>query len=164
MFGQKQGEHGKISGEKQLRLLRKELTELREIKFRQYVWDNDDKSGPGRMVDWNEMLAEEGESLSCCFRFEFSNASPLMQFTGLKDKNGREIYEGDIVTGNWYSYEEPTSCVTGIVEYWQGWCAFIIHDAEMKVLAEMNGHGAYHFEFEVIGNVYENPELLKGAD
>ena len=86
------------------------------------------------------------------------------QGTSLHDKTGREIYEGDIVTGNWYSYEEPTSCVTGIVEYWQGWCAFIIHDAEMKVLAEMNGHGAYHFEFEVIGNVYENPELLKGAD
>ena len=124
---------------------------MREIKFRQYVWDNDDKSGPGRMVDWNEMLAEEGESLSCCFRFEFSNASPLMQFTGLKDKNGREIYEGDVVRSVEGSdrLERIAPVICESPTRWT-WDCFGNIDIALSF-----------GDIEVIGNIHENPELLK---
>ena len=68
----------------------------------------------------------------------------LMQFTGLKDKNGKEIYEGDIFKKSNYFYQVVFE--DGMFGVWTknyGW----------KVLTK--------FKFiEVIGNIYENPELL----
>lgn len=89
------------------------------------------------------------------------DGSTVGQYTGVKDKNDVKIFEGDILQGNWYSYEEPTDSIFGIVEYFEGWCAFIIHDHEMDVLAELTGNGSYHYDFEVNGNIYENPEILQ---
>lgn len=79
----------------------------------------------------------------------------LMEFTGLQDKNGKEIYEGDIVKGNGY---EKT-----IVEFKHG--AFIIgyHNgsstSERPKLIQNNATKTAN-RIEVIGNIYENPELL----
>lgn len=78
-------------------------------------------------------------------------AYDLMQYTGLKDKNGVEIYEGDIVKVNDY-YDNI--CFEGIVEF---------DNASFNI----NQFGAmYHYrwvdyEVEVIGNIHENPELLE---
>lgn len=75
----------------------------------------------------------------------------LLQYTGLKDKNGKEIYEGDIVRYN-----------TGeawIVK-WSGRGGFIYADNGNKNTAATNQLPDMH-EVEVIGNIYENPELLK---
>ena len=82
------------------------------------------------------------------------------QYTGLKDKNGKEIYEGDVVTACWYDYEEPNHDMTGVVEFTQGWMAYWIADYENKEFSEINGCGYYSWTIEVIGNIYENPELL----
>lgn len=76
----------------------------------------------------------------------------LMQSTGLKDKNGKLIYEGDIVKLN--------NKVTAIIEFYRGifGCRF---DKEKKDFTRFLGVGAYSdFEIEVIGNIYKNPELL----
>ena len=66
----------------------------------------------------------------------------LMQFTGLKDKNGKEIYEGDIV--KYYNASVKS------VEWYQG--GFYLSGVSHNPIDEN--------DVEVIGNIYENPELL----
>ena len=74
----------------------------------------------------------------------------LMQFTGLKDKNGKEIYEGDIFTFT----NGPRKTV-----------AKVVFEEAMFKMKDNNGWGAMILQregdMEVIGNIYENPELLK---
>lgn len=77
----------------------------------------------------------------------------VMQYTGLKDENGMEIYEGDILQFS----GRVVAC--GIVKYNENLCCFqachkmscwlICKESEVKV--------------EIIGNIYENPELLEGV-
>jgi uncharacterized phage protein (TIGR01671 family) len=107
---------------------------MREIRFR--AWDEDEKM----MVQWNELRDTQ------LFNDGFDNDHcVLMQFTGLKDKNGKEIYEGDIVKGKKY---------TGPVEYYLD--GFRIYsDPCSEGLADWG-----YDEREVIGNVFENEELL----
>ena len=71
----------------------------------------------------------------------------LMQFTGLKDKNGKEIYEGDIVCADRHS--APNFQVI----FHEG--AFRLRDHINRIMNQVTSG------FEVIGNIYENPSLLK---
>jgi len=77
---------------------------------------------------------------------------PLMQYTGLKDNDGKDIYEGDII--KWiYSYSEfedlneLTEFDTDVIEN--------IWDVDKWRGCES------HFELEIIGNIFENPELME---
>jgi len=113
---------------------------MREIKFR--AWDKSRK----KMNDWTWFDTEPIKILD-----EFNPGFIWMQYTGLKDKNGKEIYEGDII-------EYPVAQIMGgsmnfksVVE-WENsstWCGYNV---------------LYFQKCEIIGNIYENPELIKKED
>ena len=81
----------------------------------------------------------------------------VMQSTGLKDKNGSEIFEGDIV-----KYEAGCNTVTEEVAYDKNFAGFGVRDADTDIiftflqLADV----VDLISLEVVGNIYQNPELL----
>lgn len=90
-----------------------------------------------------------GEVLDNPYRFE------VEQYTGLKDKNGKEIYEGDIITVMGYG--------TYIV-FWREWdSSFSLKpiDTVKEETRVLMLCGDWESDYEVIGNIHENPELLE---
>ena len=79
------------------------------------------------------------------------------QYTGLTDKNGKRIFEGDIVEGNseYFTYTHPY----GKVVYDGGQYLISFDD----VLEDIECLGAWANDVEIIGNIYDNPELLEGS-
>jgi uncharacterized phage protein (TIGR01671 family) len=113
---------------------------MREIKFRAFV---DGQMGKPYNPHDPAFLSSGGI---------FPEGTVFMQYTGLKDKNGKEIYEGDIVI---YQMLEGT-IIHDVTEYIEevhfvdG--SFDVDGAPLYVVSE---------GCEVIGNIYENPELLQ---
>lgn len=111
----------------------------REIKFR--AWDEVSE----KMLNWNYFL---DTNMKNTFIAPESTGLILMQYTGLDDKNGKEIYEGDIA-----KYEN----MIGKIMFFNG--SFILSDFEETEEWEL---GVINEELEIMGNIYDNPELLGG--
>lgn len=111
---------------------------MREIKFR--AWDKLYKE----MKDWDELRYEENG-------YTFSHPDyEIMQYTGLKDKNGKEIYEGDIIDKMIVTYSGDNKESLGMNVGW-----YLQRD-DFESWTELNSN-----DFNVvIGNIYENPKLL----
>ncbi|WP_277680182.1 YopX family protein [Gracilibacillus dipsosauri] len=89
----------------------------------------------------------------------------LMQYTGLKDMNGNEIYEGDVVRFCDFASDITgghmgDSIITGVVTY--DYAMWFINDKYDEPELPLCDAHLNDDEFEVIGNIYENPELLEG--
>ncbi|MCM3241303.1 YopX family protein [Cytobacillus oceanisediminis] len=143
---------------------------MREIKFR--AWDNVDfkmyYTGEENNIhfyfDSTTIIAErfkdiyvdtpEGDRYPDV-GYEKLEHLKYMQYTGLKDKNGKEIFEGDIVERNVLAFGEVRTFI-GQVKMFE--CAWWIdtESAAVPLWDEMH-------ELKIIGNIYENPELLEEA-
>lgn len=124
---------------------------MRQIKFRAWVTGQD---GPYMAIQGEPDL----ETLQS-FMFHYGSESNLMQFTGLLDKNGEEIFEGDICK---YSYISPMDneekTYLWRVEYSPGvfWLRSIEgkkYDTPLWIKAS---------KVEIVGNIHDNPDLLGG--
>ena len=122
---------------------------MREIKFRAYHKKNK-KMMPVIAIEAHmEVRVRDKE-------WWYPNFTVLMQYTGLKDKNGKEIYEGDVVEGR---KETSESCynVKSRVFYQDGCPAVEVDKDYHPCLYECCG-------LEIIGNIYENPEMSSAVD
>lgn len=131
--------------------------EMREIKFRAVVIDDDGKerleynvwpTGPSPGMRHLRGFVDNGGFWMDCKRFE--------QFTGLKDKNGKEIYEGDIITCQIYereNFDEYNSYIPIKVSWNEKSSGFFPFDKASQWRSSVE-------EVEVLGNIYEQPELL----
>ena len=126
---------------------------MREIKFR--VWDPaGQQMCPVIAADF-----QDNQSKAFC-RLPKSGAqeifsADLMQYIGVKDKNGVEIYEGDIIRGHTGRYQ-----VDCVVRWSMGNCGFIAEPTIMERTYLCLNPGSTK-SYEVIGNIHENPELAK---
>ena len=129
---------------------------MREIKFR--AWLKEEK----KMVNV-ETIDFTDKSIQYLEKNEFINAYllrrmifddiELMQYTGLKDKNGKEIYEGDIL----FFRDENMKYIV----VWQD-AAFIIKSIEIRKYSEkMCWLDDTEICCEIVGNIYENKKLLE---
>ena len=134
---------------------------MRELKFRAWFHANpkDYVYQRGKLLNPDQMFIDSypGE----CFRFAHEGQPvELMQYTGLKDKNGKEIYEGDILLAD-------EDYVNGDIEMklqikWDAEKAgFYLYDINMEDGAEDDEFYALNNCYQVIGNIYENPALMK---
>ena len=114
----------------------------REIKFR--FWDILSKE----MIDWNFINKEH---LHDYLSLDEGIVIP-MQFTGLHDKNGKEIYEGDIVKSKTHYYNRVKEHFTEVK-----WLEDIENDSFGEPFT--TGYCIRGNEWEIIGNIHENPEL-----
>jgi uncharacterized phage protein (TIGR01671 family) len=130
----------------------------REIKFR--AWNNIEMKNVDQITFTKKTwLCEDGYGVS----MPYQPSVTLMQYTGLKDKKrteqfpeGQEIYEGDILAD-----KNNLDVSMTIVEYDEFLGSYIFkHLAEESLYFRNETYSIYITEVEVIGNVYQNPELL----
>lgn len=93
----------------------------------------------------------------------------LMQSTGLKDKNGVEIFEGDVVVGQQHLTTDSSTPfeIKGLVRYSKRNTMFYLDEKSFGHDKFMNSLGSSIYQFEVIGNVWEDGDLIndgKGAE
>lgn len=129
---------------------------MREIKFR--AWDKENKEW---IANGDPMDLYHSASANC---FLFDNDDydlpkdiEFVQFTGLKDKNGKEIYEGDILSTNTFKNLEGKDVEICAKVSWHPKSACFGLDGTVAPLFYADEM------FEVIGNVWENPKLLTAS-
>lgn len=143
----------------------------RELKFR--AWDNKNK----KLVSFENIELPYSENVNLDGQIEgiLDRGIILMQFTGRKDINNIEIYEGDIIIMKDYPFYGNAEVITdsnqqcdelnyvGVVE----WDVYIGYFLNLKPISKRVRGGACGSTLQdydgmiVIGNIYENPELLE---
>lgn len=129
--------------------------------------------------EWHCIMTEKDASenyIKDCngFHMQYTPVVPstVGQFTGLCDKNGKEIYDGDIIYSE-FPDGSKTNCLIGWNE--ENSCFGLMDEYNYR--SKLEGYDFQRFDnaifcnflkhskkFEVIGNIYDNPELLKGGE
>lgn len=139
---------------------------MREIKFRAWdkkynqilyggeVWERHPKwysidfiTNKG-IVIWNKLGNDAGPSAYENQKIIMNEDIIIMQFIGLKDKNGKDIYEGDVVE---MQVHYKSKCIVAWNENYCGFFPFLQYNVLDNNVA---------LQFEVFGNIYETPELI----
>ena len=147
---------------------------MRTIKFRGKSLNN------GEWVVGNYIGFPTSDEGSMCSYIELDvycvvevDSYTVGQFTGLLDKNGKEIYEGDIIRVKTCEYDRIGRfyCKTGLPKYLNACVKYNDRSCRYDLVFEQNEYGMIscdigwgYEEFEVIGNIHDNPELLKGEE
>ncbi len=135
---------------------------MREIKFR--VWDKRETKG----MYTKEMLYDAESHTYWRDFLNYPHAYVLTQFTGLLDKNGKEVYEGDVVKVSWtrgtpsdegkFFFVDETKRIPE-----EQICSIVFENGKFEFKPHCRLHYLTHVSknCEIIGNIFENPELLK---
>ena len=86
------------------------------------------------------------------------DADTVGQYTGLKDRNGKEIYEGDIALMDYSAFNTGKDGQTYAVVRWIDYRAAFMWDAGLNYYADMRN------DVEICGNIHDNPELLEETE
>jgi len=124
---------------------------MREIKFN--VWDQVNKMmlydvSTGTIEIWCSRTGKKAQSKDCIF----------LQSTGLKDKNGKKVYEGDVIEHSFSPGRKSIFVLAPVVSFLDLWAQLNIKrygQIDTPELFDLND------QIEVVGNIYKNPELLK---
>lgn len=94
------------------------------------------------------------------YQFEI-DPDTICQYTGLTDKNGKKIWENDIISISAYSYDEPEDDYFGVVTYCEKDACWSLNNNEKcgEIICEC--FGSYITEIINHGNIFDNPELLE---
>lgn len=117
---------------------------MRELKFRKW-----DETTPCYFNLFLPLNVQEGETVE--------------QYTGLKDKNGKEIYEGDIASEE-FEYAGKKTKTIWQVRWCDDDCGFNLHYMSGFDLDDCSLVADDEENIEVVGNIHENPEILEGEE
>ena len=121
---------------------------MRKIKFR--AWDKENE----KMMKVSSLHLENKEiSVKENGTFRLFRMQDLMQYTGLNDKNGKEIYENDLISCNKHK---------NIVVFFEGGCFKVkyLRNSTTTITCTLNGF-LEKYKCKISGNIYEHPELLE---
>ena len=121
---------------------------MRKIKFR--AWDKENE----KMMKVSSLHLENKEiSVKENGTFHLFRMQDLMQYTGVKDKNGKEIYENDLISCNKHK---------NIVVFFEGGCFKVkyLRNSTTTITCTLNSF-LEKYKCKISGNIYEHPELLE---
>lgn len=139
---------------------------MREIKYRAYIKKDYSKELVGKILEVSSIHLKTkkaiiGYSIS---KSNYGNKSfsfediELMQYTGLKDKNGNEIYEGDIIQDDFYERKAEVVFLEGA--FWLDYKEDFEKYGTQHKRYQLIGNYSSEEVLEIIGNIHDNKDLL----